>query len=77
MSFSGILFVLVLVLVVFGPKKSIEIAKQVGRVMGELKRVNARFQSQLEGELQNPKTPAPMLTEHPVSKIEQTEIDFG
>jgi sec-independent protein translocase protein TatB len=74
MSFSGILFVLVLALVVFGPKKSIEIAKQVGRGIGELKRVSSRFQSQLEDELQNPKIAAPAPIEHPISTIEQTEI---
>ena len=77
MSFSGILFVLVLALVVFGPKKSIEIAKQVGRGIGELKRVSSRFQSQLENELQNPKITAPPPIERPLSTIEQTEINFG
>ena len=77
MSFSGILFVLVLALVVFGPKKSIEIAKQVGRMMGELKRVSSRFQSQLENELQNPKMAVPREIEPPISTIEQTEINFG
>jgi sec-independent protein translocase protein TatB len=77
MSFSGILFVLVLALVIFGPKKSIEIAKQVGRVIGELKRVSSRFQSQLEDELHNPKIAAPAPIEHPISTIEQTEINFG
>ena len=76
MSFSGILFVLVLALVVFGPKKSIEIAKQVGRVLGELKRVSGRFQSQLE-ELQNPKTAASAQIEYPTAPTEQTKINFG
>ena len=77
MSFSGILFVLVLALVVFGPKKSMEIAKQVGRVVGELKRVSSRFQSQVEDELQNPKTAAATPVEYPISKVEQTEFRFG
>jgi len=73
MSFSGMLLVLVLALVVFGPKKSIEIAKQVGRGIGELKRVSSRFQSQLEDELQNSKIAAPAE----ISTNEQTEINFG
>jgi len=77
MSFSGILFVLVLALLVFGPKKSVEIAKQVARVIGELKRVSSRFQSQLENEMQNPKIAAPAQIESPTSMIEQTEINFG
>lgn len=77
MSFSGILFALVLALVFFGPKKSMEIAKQVGRVIGELKRVTSRFQSQLEGELQNPKISTGAQIERPISTIEQTEINSG
>jgi Sec-independent protein translocase protein TatA len=67
MSFSGMLFVLALALVVFGPKKSIEIAKQVGHGIGELKRITSRFQSQLEDELQNPKIAAPAEIEPPIS----------
>ena len=57
MSFSSLLLVLVLALVLFGPKKSMEMAKQVGLVVGELKRVSTHFQSQLENELQNPTIP--------------------
>jgi Sec-independent protein translocase protein TatA len=76
-SFSGTLFVLVLALVVFGPKKSMEIAQQVGRVIGELKRVSSRFQSQVEDELQTPKIAARAQIEPPISTIEQTEINFG
>ena len=75
MSLSGILFVLVLALVFFGPKKSIEIAKQMGRAMGELKRVSSRFQSQLEDELQNPKVPDPVGIQGSTKPFESAQVN--
>ena len=48
MSFSGMLFLAFLALIVFGPKKLPHVAKQIGRMLTELKSVTTGFRSQLE-----------------------------
>jgi Sec-independent protein translocase protein TatA len=48
MSFSGMLFLAFLALIVFGPKKLPHVAKQIGRMLTELKSVTSGFGSQLE-----------------------------
>ncbi|HEV2729529.1 MAG TPA: twin-arginine translocase TatA/TatE family subunit [Terriglobales bacterium] len=52
MSFSGMLFLTFLVLIVFGPKKLPHVAKQVGRMLSEWKSVTSDFRSQLEIEME-------------------------
>jgi len=52
MSFSGTLFLTFLVLIVFGPKKLPHVAKQIGRMLTELKSVTSDFRSQLEIEME-------------------------
>src|SRR5947209_16156753 len=54
MGFGGIgdmMFILVLGLLLFGPKKLPEIARQVGKVLGDFKRASAEFQAQLNDEV--------------------------
>jgi sec-independent protein translocase protein TatB len=51
MSFGETIFLFVLALVVFGPKKLPEIARQVGRYLNEFKRASNEFRSQIEQEI--------------------------
>jgi sec-independent protein translocase protein TatB len=54
MGFGGIgemFFILLLGLLLFGPKKLPEIARQVGKVLGEFKKASAEFQAQLNDEV--------------------------
>ncbi len=51
MSFSETIFLFVLALVVFGPKKLPEIARQAGRLLAELRRASNEFKSQIETEI--------------------------
>jgi sec-independent protein translocase protein TatB len=51
MSFGETIFLFVLSLVVFGPKKLPEIARQVGRYLNEFKRASNEFRSQIEQEI--------------------------
>jgi sec-independent protein translocase protein TatB len=51
MSFSETIFLFVLALVVFGPKKLPEIARYVGKLLGELRRASNEFKSQIETEI--------------------------
>jgi|ERR1022692_770331 sec-independent protein translocase protein TatB len=51
MSFSETIFLFVLALIVFGPKKLPEIARQAGRILAELRRASNEFRSQIETEI--------------------------
>ena len=51
MSFSETIFLFVLALVVFGPKKLPEIARQIGKYLNEFKRASNEFKAQIEQEI--------------------------
>ena len=51
MSFSETIFLFFLALIVFGPKKLPEIARQVGKFMNEFRRASNEFKSQIEQEI--------------------------
>jgi sec-independent protein translocase protein TatB len=51
MSFSETIFLFFLALVVFGPKKLPEIARQVGKVLNEFRRASNEFKAQIEQEI--------------------------
>lgn len=53
MSFSETIFLFFLALVIFGPKKLPEIARQVGKYLNEFKRASNEFRSQIEQEISN------------------------
>jgi TatA/E family protein of Tat protein translocase len=51
MSFSESIFLFFLALVIFGPKKLPEIARQVGKVLNEFRRASNEFKAQIEQEI--------------------------
>ena len=51
MSFSETIFLFFLALIIFGPKKLPEIARQVGKVLNEFKRASNEFKAQIEQEI--------------------------
>lgn len=51
MSFSEILFLGLLGLVIFGPKKLAEVGRQAGKTLARLKKISGEFQSQLGTEI--------------------------
>lgn len=53
MSFGELLFLSVLALLVFGPRKLPEIARLVGKTMAELRRASNEFRFSLEEEIRN------------------------
>lgn len=75
MSLPDTIFIFVLALIVFGPKKLPEIGRQVGRLVGEFRRASNEFKFQIEEELRqaersdNPNTIAAPV----VSSDEHTE----
>jgi Tat protein translocase TatB subunit len=50
-SFSETIFLFVLALIVFGPKKLPEIARQAGKLLAELRRASNEFRSQIDAEI--------------------------
>jgi len=50
-SFSEMAFIFVLALLIFGPKKLPEIARQIGKMLAEFKRASNEFKWQLESEM--------------------------
>lgn len=51
MGFSETIFLFFLALVIFGPKKLPEIARQVGKALNELRRASNEFKAQIESEI--------------------------
>jgi sec-independent protein translocase protein TatB len=56
MSFSETIFLFFLALIIFGPKKLPEIARQAGRLLAELRRASNEFRSQIEQEISHLET---------------------
>jgi len=51
MGFSETLFLFFLALMIFGPKKLPEIARQVGKALNEFKRASNEFKAQITSEI--------------------------
>jgi len=51
MSFSDTVFLFFLALILFGPKKLPEMARQAGRILAQLRRASNEFRSQIETEI--------------------------
>jgi len=51
MGFSETIFLFFLALLIFGPKKLPEIARQVGKALNEFKRASNEFKAQIASEL--------------------------
>jgi sec-independent protein translocase protein TatB len=51
MSFSETIFLFFLALIIFGPKKLPEIARQVGKLLNEFRRASNEFKMQIEQEI--------------------------
>ena len=51
MGFSETIFLFLLALLIFGPKKLPEIARQVGKALNEFRRASNDFKSQLAAEI--------------------------
>lgn len=51
MGFSETIFLFFLALLIFGPKKLPEIARQVGKALNEFKRASNEFRSQIQAEI--------------------------
>jgi TatA/E family protein of Tat protein translocase len=51
LGFPEMIFIFVLALIIFGPKKLPEIGRQIGRALNEFKRASNEFKTQIESEI--------------------------
>lgn len=51
LGFPEMVFLFLLALLIFGPKKLPEIGRQIGKALGEFRRASNEFKSQLETEM--------------------------
>jgi sec-independent protein translocase protein TatB len=88
MSFSETIFLFFLALIIFGPKKLPEIARQVGKYMNEFRRASNEFKAQIEQEIAHievennkqtilpPSPPVPGVTSRS-SQATATEVTYA
>jgi Tat protein translocase TatB subunit len=62
MGFSETIFLFFLALIIFGPKKLPEIARQVGKALNEFRRASNEFKAQIEQEIANLEHDSPTRT---------------
>jgi sec-independent protein translocase protein TatB len=67
MSFSETIFLFFLALIIFGPKKLPEIARQVGKALNEFRRASNEFKAQIEQEIAHLETENRKQTALPAS----------
>ena len=51
LGFPEIIFLFLIALLIFGPKKLPEVGRQIGRALNEFKRASNEFKSQIESEI--------------------------
>jgi TatA/E family protein of Tat protein translocase len=51
LGFPEMIFIFLLALIIFGPKKLPEIGRQIGRALNEFKRASNEFKAQIEHEI--------------------------
>ena len=74
LGFSEMIFIFVLALIIFGPKKMPEIGRQIGRALAEFKRASNEFRAQIETEIHQMEveTNVPSYVSEPAAQPEGT-----
>jgi len=81
LGFPEMLFLGLLALLLFGPRRLPEIGRQIGRALGEFKRASSEFQNQLEDEVRqlevqedNKRTIAPPAPEGSIAQTTPSPV---
>jgi TatA/E family protein of Tat protein translocase len=74
LGFPEMIFIFLLALIIFGPKKLPEIGRQIGKALNEFKRASNEFKSQIESEinsldLENPRQTILPPSQSPIGTI--------
>jgi TatA/E family protein of Tat protein translocase len=74
LGIGEMIFIFVLALIIFGPKKMPEIGRQIGRALAEFKRASNEFKAQIETEMQQMEveTNVPSYVSEPATAPEHT-----
>ena len=74
LGIGEMIFIFVLALIIFGPKKMPEIGRQIGRALAEFKRASNEFKAQIETEIQqmDVETNVPSYVSEPAAPPEHT-----
>ena len=74
LGIGEMIFIFVLALIIFGPKKMPEIGRQIGRALAEFKRASNEFKAQIETEIQQMEveTHVPTYVSEPAAPPEHT-----
>jgi sec-independent protein translocase protein TatB len=70
MSFGETIFLFLLALIIFGPKKLPQIARQVGKALNEFRRASNEFKAQIEQEIANLEHDSPPRPLPPTTPVE-------
>src|ERR1700757_4351467 len=65
LGMSEMIFIFLLALIIFGPKKLPEIGRQVGKALNEFKRASNEFKAQIESEISQLDVDTPKPQIHP------------
>ena len=71
-----LIFILLLALLIFGPKRLPEIGRTVGRALGEFRRASSELKRSLENEMRvddEPSAPRPLLRPAPAAEAQPVE----
>jgi TatA/E family protein of Tat protein translocase len=75
LGFPEMIFLFLMALIIFGPKKLPEIGRQIGRALNEFKRASNEFKAQIESEISqldlenNRQTILPPVPQPPVGSV--------
>ena len=70
---TELLLIMVVALLVFGPRKLPQLGRRIGKAMGEFRRASHDFRSSLESEIDAEETPTPPgIAPAPVSSTDPT-----
>ena len=81
LGFPEMIFIFLLALIIFGPKKLPEIGRQIGRAINEFKRASNEFKAQIESEISRlDEEPSPQILppgEPPLGAVSSGGLSSG
>ncbi len=77
LGFGEMIFIFMVALIIFGPKKMPEIGRQIGKALNEFKRASNEFKAQIESEMNQLELETPQQTILPPSRPPMGAVAVG